>query len=307
MKHNFGLGLITYNNIDRFRECISTIPNLGGRPFVVVNDGDPYDINEYRPDMILVQHVENKKIAKTKNDAIRYLMSHDVEWIFIMENDILIKDHGVFDRYIDVAIESGLMHLNFALHGDDNWKPGRTEPNPRLTYHSGLALYRYAGGCFQLFHRSLIEQVGLFDEYYINCWEHLDLTFRATLAGLHTPFWLAADIVNAHHYLEQSPVHQESTTSTLEVNNHYWDGLYYWHYKYGSWFGNTKDWINPEFHSDRVVDMFKNKKYKELEALFKEYYHNDNGFYFNHDLQESHIIDNTWARRIDGKVIFFSR
>lgn len=305
MHDTFGLGLITYNNLNRFRECISNIPDMSGRPFVVINDGDPYDLSEYRPDMTVVQHISNKKIAKSKNDAIKYLLGHDVEWIFIMENDMIILDPGIFQHYIDVAKASGLLHMNYALHGDDNWHGG--VPNPRLTYNSGLALYRYAGGCFQLFHRTVFETIGLFDEYYINCWEHLDFTFRATLAGLHTPFWLAADTSFSNKYIKQSDIYKESTTSTFDVNPHYWDGLYYWKFKYGEWFGNMKDWINPEHHTDIVIEMFKSKKYNDLKRIFTEFYSNNDGFFFNPNIGEIHIVDDTWAKIEDGSVTFFSK
>lgn len=303
MKNSYGLGLITYNNIDRFRRCISHIPNMDGKPFVIINDGTPYDISEYREDMVVLQHQRNKKIARSKNDALQYLLSFDVEWLFVMENDMLIKDTKVFDRYIEVANDSGLLHLNFALHGNDNWNMDRTHPSPRLIYDSGLSLYRYAGGCFQMYHRSVFEKVGVYDEYYKNCWEHLDLTYRTTLAGYHTPFWLSADVVNSNELIEQIDYENQTLVSSQDVNDFYFQGLYYWKFKFGDWVSDIKDWINPEYHTDIIIDMFKQRKYEELSILFHTFYKNDNSVYFNKDFKTGHIWDDVYGKVDDNSEI----
>ena len=39
----------------------------------------------------------------------------DCEHIFIMEDDILIKDENVFKEYIRHSLISGIKHLNFAF------------------------------------------------------------------------------------------------------------------------------------------------------------------------------------------------
>ena len=40
MKSKYSIGLLTHNNVPRFRECISYIPYNKRVPFVVVNDGN---------------------------------------------------------------------------------------------------------------------------------------------------------------------------------------------------------------------------------------------------------------------------
>lgn len=281
MISKYSIGLLTHNNIPRFRECISHIPYNKKIPFVVVNDGAPYDASEYRDDMVVIQHPVNRKIARSKNNAIQYLLSFNTEWIFLMENDMKIIDPKVFDRYIEVANDSGLLHLNYDLHGNDNWNEGRVSPKPRLVYGDrGLALYSYAGGCFQLFHRSVFEKAGYFDEYYQNCWEHLDLTFRITLAGYHTPYWLSADVVDSHKLIEQIDSNIESTVSTASINDYYRKGLDYWKEKFGMWVGNIPDWINPEYHTDIVIGMLKEKRYEELSVIFNNFYKTEEGIFF---------------------------
>ena len=300
MKNTYSVGLITYNYLDRFRECVANIPNMKGKPFIVVNDGIPYDPKEYRDDMIVLQHHRNKKISKSKNDAIQYLLTFDTEWIFIMENDMKILDASVFEYYIEVANKSGLKHLNFALHGQDNWNTERTQPMPRLMYNNGLSLYNYAGGCFQLYHRSVFERVGLYDEFYKNCWEHLDMTYRTTLAGFHTPFWLAADVNNAHLFIEQIDYKEQSDVSSREKNPNYYEGLFYWKFKYGSWVANIPEWINDTYHTDIIVDMFQKRQYQELSNIFMDYYKDIQSPFFNRDYKYGHVFDNVWGNVDDS-------
>lgn len=282
MKSKYSIGLLTHNNVPRFRECISYIPYNKRVPFVVINDGNPYDISEYRDDMTIIQHPVNRKISRSKNDAVQYLLSFNTEWIFLMENDMRLIDPKVFERYIEVANDSGLLHLNYDLHGNDNWNEGRINPKPRLVYGDrGLALYSYAGGCFQLFHRSLFEKIGYFDEYYQNCWEHLDLTFRITLAGYHTPYWLSGDVIDSHKLIEQIDYNIESTVSTESINDYYRKGLDYWKEKFGMWVGDIPDWVNPEHHTDIVLEMLKEKRYEELSVIYHNFYKRDGGKFFN--------------------------
>jgi GT2 family glycosyltransferase len=307
MKNKFSVGLLTYNNTTRFRECISYIPTLDTIPFIVLNDGTPYDSKEYRDDMIVIQNHKNKKIAKSKNHLLKYLLTFDTDWIFIMEDDMKIKDSHVFNRYIEVANDSGILHLNYALHGNDNWNTDRTSPSPRLTYTNGISLYECAGGCFQMYHRSVIEKIGMYDEFYKNSWEHLDMTYRATLSGFHTPYWLAADIINSHEFIEQMDYQIESTISSNKHNPFYYEGLYYWKFKFGSWVADIPDWINEKYHTDEIINMFYYRKYDELASLFFDYYKKNTCLYFNKDYKEGHVFDNVWGFVRDNKPTLYTQ
>lgn len=295
MKNTFSVGLLTYNNTERFRECISYIPNLDSVPFLVINDGSPYDYKEYRSDMIILQNHTNKKISKCKNHLLKYLMTYDTDWIFIIEDDMKIKDPHVFERYIEVANDSGILHFNYALHGKDNWNDTRTNPMPRLTYSNGVSLYECAGGCFQMYHRSVIEKIGLYDEFFVNSWEHLDMTYRATLSGFHTPYWLAADIADSKDFIEQIDYELESTISTNKRNPHYYEGLYYWKFKYGKWVADIPDWINERFHPDELMKMFLCRQYDELSSLFMNHYKASESTFFNEDYKHGQVFEHVWG------------
>lgn len=295
MKNTYSVGLLTYNNVDRFRECVSYIPDLSHIPFLVINDGRPYDSKEYRNDMTIIQNHKNKKISKSKNLLLKYLMTFDTEWIFIVEDDMRIKDHNVFKRYIEVANDSGILHFNYALHGNDNWNSDRTSPLPRLIYSNGVSLYEYAGGCFQMYHRSVIEKIGLYDEFFKNSWEHLDMTYRATLGGYHTPYWLSSDITDSHEFIQQIDYELESNISSNKTNPFYYEGLYYWKFKYGKWVSDIPDWINEEYHTDEIMKLFYTRQYEKLSSLFMEYYKHTEGYLFNKEYKHGHVFENVWG------------
>ena len=95
--------MVTYNAEHRIRQSSITVPSWV-KHFVIVNDGTPYTDGSYPENAHIIQHETNKSVGQAKNSAIEYLMSQGCEHIFIMEDDVLIKDENVFDQYIKTSI-----------------------------------------------------------------------------------------------------------------------------------------------------------------------------------------------------------
>lgn len=245
-----GVGMVTYNSEHRIVESAFTIPNWIEN-FVIVNDGTPYNSESYPPQAHIIQHEKNMCVGAAKNTAIKYLMDLGCEHIFIIEDDILIKDDKVFSQYIKYSALSGIKHLNFALHGPAN-KKGSTgfkdlsdrkdvdgEPNPRMMvpYPEGIkiALYPNCVGAFSYYHRSVLEKIGLFDPAFKNAWEHVDHTYQAIKSGFHPPFWYFADIENSWDYLTDIPNSIENSTiaRTPEWNENFRKGTIWYKKKHG--------------------------------------------------------------------------
>jgi len=217
-KDKIGLGIVTYNAQDRIVQSAPTVPSWI-KHFVIVNDGTPYEEGSYPSNAHIIQHEVNKSVGQAKNSAIQYLMSQGCEHIFIMEDDILIKDENVFDQYIKTSVLTGIKHLNYALQGPANKKGSKgfenleeraklnnlTEPNPRqvVTYPDGIevALYPNSVGSFSYYNREVIEKIGLFDPIYKNAWEHVDHTLEAYKNGFTTPYWWFADINKSWEFI----------------------------------------------------------------------------------------------------------
>lgn len=214
-----GIGYITHSNVGNISQSFKTIPTGSGE-LVVAIDGEslPDELFDGATKIIHTPKSSNK--AMLKNRALRYLIDKGCDHLFLIENDILIKDASVFRQYVISAQESGIWHLNYALQGglnrtqsDDanidtlaglvamnNTSP--PAPRAKLQYPtSKVAFYPHAMGGFSYFYAGIIKNVGYFDERYPDSIEHIDYTYRVVKKGLHPPYWWFADIDNSDEYI----------------------------------------------------------------------------------------------------------
>ena len=101
-KNKIGIGIITYKRPEFFKNCYNSIPWDKIDIAVILNDGPEYDLESLgvvlNEKTKLIQHPENYKLAKTKNDAISYLFENECEHIFVIEDDTVIVDQNIFDK-----------------------------------------------------------------------------------------------------------------------------------------------------------------------------------------------------------------
>lgn len=223
MTNKIGIGYITCNAPDRVVQSLPLIPAVDR--VVLVNDGLSSGLPTMVPDfMEVIQHGTNRGVGASKNDALRYLMQEGCDHLFLIEDDVLIKNPNVFLEYIHTAEESGIWHLNYALQGPGN---RAQDPNkifksiddvPQMNHDSEpvsrgirnyattrVALYQHLCGAFSYYYRGIINNVGYFDESYCNAMEHIDHTYKIIKKGLHPPFWWFADIANAQNFIGDIP------------------------------------------------------------------------------------------------------
>jgi GT2 family glycosyltransferase len=230
MNEKIGLGIITCQPRKSFDKCFDFWHHMVDY-VVVVNDGKDFDYNwnsNFRslyiskiPETTLIYHHNNKNlgVGKSKNIAIKQLLNQGCDHIFLMEDDIYIKDNSVFRKYIEASKATGIQHFNFSQHGIMNKTfDGLSNPNPRMIVKYGdiqVPLYPHCVGAFSYFSRKCLETVGLMDEEYYNACEHMDQTLEIIKAGMHPPFWFFADIENSWKYLGDEPWSlQQSTISS---------------------------------------------------------------------------------------------
>jgi len=263
MKNKLGIGYITCDAPDRVKATYPTIPKGVGE-LVVVNSGCILNEDEYFPESTKVIQTGKKiNVAVAKNRALRHLMSEGCEHIFLIEDDMIIKDAGVFGAYLKSAEASGIWHMNYALQGalnraqdvnadvktlaDLNALKSDSAPAPRakLEYGNGikLAFYPHALSSFQYFYRGIVKNVGYFDERYQNSLENVDYIYRVIEAGLHPPYWWFADIDNSSYYLESLP--DCDTNSVLRSDESYGENMLFGK----QWFKGKYE-ITPEIVPD---------------------------------------------------------
>lgn len=164
----------------------------------------------------------NLGVAKVKNVCLRHLLEKGCDHIFLIEDDIYIKDNQVFEKYIEASKKSGIQHFNFSQHGLMN-KTRDGKPNPKFSVNYGgdtmISFYPHCVGAFSYYSRECLEKVGLMDERYYNACEHVDHTYEIIKAGMHPQFWNFADIANSWEYLGDEEWSLEKSTIS-SVPNH---------------------------------------------------------------------------------------
>jgi len=216
------VGIVTCNRPEFFNECYKSVLNSNNVDIVCVCNDGTIDV-DLSKDTIYIKHEANKGVGVSKNDLLKEALKHkDVEHIFLLEDDMIVKDPDVFNAYIKTAKKSGIYHLNFGpgspfnrkqdfefdLHNRHECKhDSELAPKLKVDYGDNVEVwfYEHSVAMLSYFHRSVIEDVGIHDEQFYNAWEHVDLTYRISKAGYHTPFWWFADVANSDKLIDVAP------------------------------------------------------------------------------------------------------
>jgi len=234
MNDKIGVGIVTMQPRKTFDKCFDFWHHNVDH-IVVVNDGKPFEYNwsngfrnKYvgkSPDTSLTycQNDGNLGVGITKNRALQLLLNLKCDHIFLIEDDIYIKDQSVFQAYIDASKRTGIQHFNFSQHGMMNKIfDGKSNPNPRIVMDYGdmkIPLYPHCVGAFSYYSRKCLETVGLMDEDYYNACEHVDHTLGIINAGMHPPFWYFADIEDSWYYLGDEEWSLDQSTISSKDNH----------------------------------------------------------------------------------------
>lgn len=202
MNNKIGVGIITCDRPDYLKKLIKSFNGIQVDKLIIINDG------EREVDGGKIKCLNNKPskqgVGKAKNNALKELKDYD--YIFLLEDDITLKDKNVFDKYIEASKISGIQHFNFAFHGVDNYtSTGQPAVRIKIEYSptASISLYPNVYGAFSMYTKKCIENVGYMDEFYYNAMEHVDHTAAIIKAGMHPPFRWFADITDSNNYIEE--------------------------------------------------------------------------------------------------------
>ena len=214
-----GVGIVTCNRPEFLVKCLNSVPECV--ELVVVNDGDNIPksiIREFsrKSAYTLIQNEKNLGVGKSKNVLFKHLIEKDCTDIFIIEDDIVIKNPSVFDEYIRARKTTGIQHFCFGYHGPAN-KNGISggKPVPRFIVDYGdvkVAINMHSVGAFCYYTKEVLQDVGLLDEDYTNAFEHVDHDYRIHKAGYSTPYWNFPDIANSMDYLGEIECSEKSSS-----------------------------------------------------------------------------------------------
>ena len=198
-----GIGIVTCNREQFLENLLQSLPS--DHYTAVVNDGDilGWDDMEHSKVDNYVYNPENIGVGKSKNILFRILMNKGFEHIFIIEDDMIIKDQDVFNKYVEASEVSGIKHMMFGYHGPANKRLGKPHPRFKVPYNKEveLAFNLHCVGSFCYYHHSVLSDVGIFDEQYNNAWEHVDHSYQIVKAGYLPGYWFWPDLANSYDYI----------------------------------------------------------------------------------------------------------
>jgi len=220
--NQIGIAITTHNRPDYLVALLDTIPDELHKHTHVLNDGDKID--RYVPAEInYIDNEVNLGSGKNKSKGLKLLLDKGYKYLFTIEDDMIVKDPSIFERYIRAYQISGIQHFNYGpgspfnrvqtikdydLH-NRHLLNQTSKPNPKLIVDYGndvkIALYEHTVAMFSFFTREVIEKVGVFDPDYRSAFDHVDHTYRIIKAGYHPPFWWFADIAYSNNYITEQP------------------------------------------------------------------------------------------------------
>lgn len=214
-----GVGIVTFERFDRFKRCFESVIKHSQKvnEIVVIDDCSKKDrklYDAYFKELALLNKVKiliqetNGGVGKAKNKVLRYFTERDYDYIFTIEDDMLIISDDTFEKYIWVSQKTGINYLNFALHGPANI-------GNKIRDIDEISVYVHCVGSFSLHTKKLIEQIGYYDEKFKNAWEHVDYCYQASLKELTTPFGYFADVKDSINYVNE----QEGSIEDGRIRN----------------------------------------------------------------------------------------
>lgn len=227
MKPDISVVIVSFNTRDLLRECLATLrPALAGlsaEVFVVDNaslDGSPDMVSREFPDVNLIRSEVNLGFAGANNVALRQANGR---FAVLLNSDAFVGEDALrcSVRHMDAQPRAGLGGARL-VGRDGAWQPSaRLFPSPLndLLVLSGLSARfprsRFFGrfdrtwanpaqpaevdwvpGAFSIIRRTVLDEVGLFDERFFLYYEEVDLCRRIKAAGHSVWYW--PDIVVVH-------------------------------------------------------------------------------------------------------------
>lgn len=216
-----GVGIITCDRPEFFKKCYDSIPKDAIDQLVIVNDGEQ-DVNHIVPDeekhqSYYIRHTKPYHgVGLSKHQAIEHLLNRECEHIFLIEDDIVVTNPNVFDKYISASKETGIKHFMFGYHGPANKNgisKGTPAPKWKFKYNKNIiVLNQHCVGAFCYYHKDCFDVVGNFDLGFNNAFEHIDHSYRIAKEGLTTPYWNWADIYRSWEFLDELACSEENSS-----------------------------------------------------------------------------------------------
>ena len=208
-----GVAIITCNRPSMFNKCMNSIPIHKIDEFVVVNDGN--DATQEAPVHLI--KTNGSGVGAAKNAAMKYLLEKNCDYLFIIEDDMLIKRDDIFDAYIAASKATGIQHMMFAYHGPankNNVSGGPPCPRTIIEYSADtkISLNQHCVGAMCMYTKQSLESVGLLDTTFHNAFEHVHHSYLMCKHEFCTAYWWWPDLANSLDYIEEQACSEHNST-----------------------------------------------------------------------------------------------
>ena len=200
--------ITTHNRPDTLKNTLESVLKHApaGAYVAVIDDGSPAPA--VAPEGVHVhRHPESLGIVAAKNRSLELAMSSGAEHIFLLDDDLLILDNGVWAAYAD----SPEGHLSYQF--EDFAGESKLRDIKKVWDDGEHVAYTGQRGLFLYYAREVINTIGGFDPVYgRGYYEHVDLALRAHEAGFTTFKYM--DLHGSNKYVYSLDEHKEVKRAT---------------------------------------------------------------------------------------------
>lgn len=189
-----------YNGIKYLPDCLRSLKKQTFRDFCVIivdngsEDGSVAYLEKNYPEVKLIALSENTGFAKASNVGIE---AADTEYVFLLNNDTVCDEHAIealvntMDTGRNIfSLQAKMLQLKNPELVDDagdyycalGWAFAPSKDKDTGKYTRRLELTSACAGA-ALYRKSMLQEVGLFDEAHFCYLEDVDLGYRARLFG----------------------------------------------------------------------------------------------------------------------------
>jgi GT2 family glycosyltransferase len=253
MKLNIVVVIPNWNGADYIGECLKSLQKQSLKPHIIVVENGSVDdsvavITQACPEAEILKFSNNAGFAGGVNRGIKPAIEAGADYIALFNNDALAdKDWlkhlvAAAEKHPEAGIITGKFMRLDKKHLDstgDNYST-HAMPFPRGRnqvdkgqFDSGEYVFGATGGA-SLYRVKMLQEIGLFDEYFFAYFEDVDISFRAQLAGWKV--WYEPSARAYHHVSATSSrlgsfSRYHSVKNCILTYNKNMPGVYFWRYK----------------------------------------------------------------------------
>lgn len=194
---------LNWNRREDTLECLRSMEDLDypNKRLLLVDNGSEDNsvaaVKETFPEVEIIENASNLGFSAGTNVGLEYALSHEAQYILLLNNDTHIKSNALNELMSDMSDDVGMVAPKiyyaedptriWSLGGRRHWLTTEKVGDVRGQIDKGQGTKNlerdYVAGCAILLSRNFLEDIGLFDERFFMYYEDSDLSLRARDGG----------------------------------------------------------------------------------------------------------------------------